>query len=74
MMGILRDVLVKDPNKKFLITLIIDAFILIFFFYLAMNLKAEYMNGYRDGLREACKACLVNATKIQYVIRSSFFI
>jgi len=61
-MGILRDALIKDKDKKFWITLVIDAFIIVFFVYLALNLKSEYMNGYNDGLKEACKACLYSIT------------
>jgi Na+/H+ antiporter NhaA len=61
-MGILRDTLIKDKEKKFWITLAIDIFIILFFIYLALNIKSEYMNGYNDGLKEACKACLFNLT------------
>ena len=52
-MGLLRDRYIKDPNKKFWVTLAIDIFIIALLITVVLYAKGEFENGY-NYCRERC--------------------
>lgn len=48
-MGIIRDKFVKDPVKRFWITLVLDIVLILVFLYVALHCSAEFYAGFEAG-------------------------
>ena len=57
-MGLLRNKLIKDKRKRFIVSLFVDAMLFFALIYLAHNCKHEWVNGYNYGYQECSKYCI----------------
>ena len=70
LMGLVRDFLIKDKDKRFWLTLALDVFIIIFFIFLSLRAKHEWNAGFNACMKNACWVCWNQTGQINTTIRS----
>lgn len=70
-MGMLRDLLIKNPDKKFWVQVALDVIILVYFLYLGLSLGNEFNRGYEACAVNSCVLCMINTINSSYALNES---
>jgi len=69
-MGLVRDFLIKDRDKRYWLTLALDVFIIVFFIFLSLRAKREWNAGYNACMENACWVCWNMTGQFNATVRS----